>query len=69
MPGGVDPPAPTQPGAIAKCAKWHTVVEGDTCWAIADKHGISLENFYLWNPGVGSSCSSLWLGYAVCVGI
>ncbi|KAG2025158.1 hypothetical protein GB937_002919 [Aspergillus fischeri] len=65
----VAPPAPTQPGAAANCSKWHTVVSGDGCQAIATQYGISLANFYLWNPGVGSDCSTLWLGYAVCVGV
>ncbi|KAF4161886.1 hypothetical protein CNMCM6936_002900 [Aspergillus lentulus] len=63
------PPAPTQPGAAVNCTKWHTVVSGDGCQAIAAQYGISLANFYLWNPGVGSDCSTLWLGYAVCVGV
>ncbi|PYH97518.1 hypothetical protein BO71DRAFT_396087 [Aspergillus ellipticus CBS 707.79] len=67
--GGTRPPAPTQPRAIATCKKRHTVVQGDGCWAIANKYGITLDQFYSWNPGVGTSCSSLWLGYAVCVGI
>ncbi|KAL7621054.1 hypothetical protein AAE478_008366 [Parahypoxylon ruwenzoriense] len=66
---GAEPPAPTQPGAITTCKVWHTVVSGDGCWAIAEEAGISLDDFYKWNPGVGSDCSALWLGYAVCVGV
>ena len=66
---GAAPPAQTQPGTISSCKTWHTVVDGDGCWAIANAAGISLENFYSWNPGVGSDCSGLWLGYAVCIGI
>lgn len=67
--GSVDPPAPTQPGAVSSCMKWHEVVSGDGCWAIANEYSISLDDFYKWNPGVGSDCSKLWSGYAVCVGV
>ncbi|KAF3055159.1 LysM domain-containing protein [Daldinia childiae] len=63
------PPSPTQPGAITTCKVWHTVIAGDGCWAIANGAGISVDDFYKWNPGVGSDCSALWLGYAVCIGI
>lgn len=37
--------------------------------AISNEYRISLDDFYKWNPGVGSDCSKLWLGYAVCVGV
>ncbi|KAF3891978.1 NodB Homologuey domain-containing protein [Trichophyton interdigitale] len=66
---GTPPPAPTQPGVASNCQKWHTVVSGDTCYDIAAANGISLDNLYKWNPAVGTNCASLWLGYAVCVGI
>ncbi|KAG5929743.1 hypothetical protein E4U42_004670 [Claviceps africana] len=65
---GAVPPAPTQPGASKNCKKWHTVVSGDGCWSIANAAGIGLDEFYRMNTGVGSDCSALWLGYAVCVG-
>ncbi|KAM7216065.1 hypothetical protein V8F06_008538 [Rhypophila decipiens] len=66
---GPEPPAPTQPGMIGGCTAYHEVVSGDGCWAISNQYGIELSDFYLWNPGVGSECENLWLGYAVCVGI
>ncbi|KAI1840788.1 hypothetical protein JX266_012995 [Neoarthrinium moseri] len=59
--------APTQPGTAEDCKKYHTVVNGDGCWAIATDNGLTLDEFYALNPGVGSDCSALWLGYAVCV--
>lgn len=49
--------------------KFYQVVENDSCQTIASGNGITLANFYSWNPAVGSSCSSLWLGYYVCVGV
>ncbi|KAL4860468.1 hypothetical protein BDV12DRAFT_209352 [Aspergillus spectabilis] len=63
------PPAESQPGATTDCSLWHVVKSGDGCQTIAGGYGISLEDFYTWNPGVGSDCSTLWLGYAVCVAI
>ncbi|KAG6039143.1 hypothetical protein E4U41_003159 [Claviceps citrina] len=65
---GTAPPAPTQPGTSKNCKKWHTVVSGDGCWSIANAAAISLDDFYRMNTGVGSDCSALWLGYAVCIG-
>jgi LysM repeat protein len=61
-------PTPQQTGIIANCNKYHLVESGDGCASIATAYGISLPNFYAWNPAVGSSCGSLWLGYYVCVG-
>ncbi|KAI1860784.1 uncharacterized protein JN550_011246 [Neoarthrinium moseri] len=67
--GGVSPPGPTQDGASSSCKQWHTVVDGDGCWAIANDNGIALDDFYSWNPSIGSNCENLWLGYSVCVGV
>lgn len=66
---GGGPPAPTQSGVIESCKQWHVVVSGDGCWPIANQYGISLDDFYAWNPAVGTDCLNLWLNYAVCVGI
>lgn len=27
------------------------------------------EDFYEWNPEVSDDCTTLWLGYYVCVGV
>jgi hypothetical protein len=61
-------PTPQQPDVVSTCNKYHLVESGDGCASIVSKYGISLSNFYNWNPAVGSSCGSLWLGYYVCVG-
>lgn len=60
---------PTHPGTISTCTTYHTVVEGDGCWAISNEYGITLDQFYEWNTEVGTDCSALLPGYAVCVGI
>ncbi|KAK4032871.1 hypothetical protein C8A01DRAFT_20114 [Parachaetomium inaequale] len=68
--GAVTTPSPIQPGMIAGCKRFYQVVSGDGCWAIANSAGIDLSNFYKWNPGIDSaSCSNLWPGYYVCIGV
>ena len=41
----------------------------DTCSSIASDFGITLTEFYAWNPAVGSSCANLWLSYYACIGV
>ncbi|KAK0666031.1 hypothetical protein QBC41DRAFT_339383 [Cercophora samala] len=61
--------APQMPGLPSNCSLFHTVVTGDTCEVIAASYGISLAAFAAWNPEVNSTCTNLWLGFAVCVGV
>ncbi|KAL1617782.1 hypothetical protein SLS54_007561 [Diplodia seriata] len=65
----IDVPSPTQPGAVCPCRTWHEVGTGNSCQSIEKQYGISAANFNAWNPQVGSDCSTLWLGYYVCVGV
>ncbi|THC89830.1 hypothetical protein EYZ11_010714 [Aspergillus tanneri] len=57
------------PNTISTCKKWHHVATGDNCWSIEQEYSISATQFEKWNPYIGSSCASLWLGYYVCVGV
>lgn len=66
---GISTPTPTQTGMVGNCNKFHKVVSGDECEAIASANRISLSNFYAWNAAVGNECRSLLVGYNVCVGI
>ncbi|GAQ08984.1 hypothetical protein ALT_6305 [Aspergillus lentulus] len=66
---GITTPTPTQTGMVSSCNKFYLVVSGDSCYDIAAAQGISLDNFYAWNPAVGSSCGGLWPDYYVCVGV
>ena len=66
---GVATPTPFQAGMTANCKKFHKVAAGDGCWAIADANKIALDNFYKWNPAVGTNCGALWLDNYVCVGL
>ncbi|KAL4865525.1 hypothetical protein BDV12DRAFT_200057 [Aspergillus spectabilis] len=62
-------PTETMPGTINSCKKYHDVISGDECWALASEYGISLDDIYTWNPAVGDDCSALQSNYYVCVGI
>jgi hypothetical protein len=50
------------------CNKFYLVIKGDECGTIASKAGISLADFYAWNPAVGSTCATLGLNDYVCTG-
>ncbi|KAK4172182.1 hypothetical protein QBC36DRAFT_315088 [Triangularia setosa] len=60
--------SPAMPGLPASCWLFHTVGAGDTCEVIVSRYGISLGAFYAWNPEINTTCTNLWLGFAVCVG-
>ncbi|KAK7918376.1 hypothetical protein PG985_010250 [Apiospora marii] len=67
---GVTTPTPVRAGMADNCNAFHLVVSGDGCYDIAAAAGVSLDDFYDWNPDVGKgTCDSLWGGYYVCVGI
>lgn len=61
-------PASAEPGTAAGCDVWYYVVDGDTCYSIAQEFDITLDQFYAWNTEVGSDCEGLWLSAYVCVG-
>ncbi|KAI1340015.1 hypothetical protein F5Y15DRAFT_423443 [Xylariaceae sp. FL0016] len=66
---GVSTPSPVQTGITASCDEFHLVVEGDTCWQLTQDYGISYDQFYGWNPAVGTDCHNLGIDEYVCVGI
>ncbi|RPA86665.1 hypothetical protein BJ508DRAFT_410891 [Ascobolus immersus RN42] len=63
-------PGPTQSRVTEGCGKWHLAVDGDSCYGIARNNGLTLEDFYRWNPDVNQDgeCMSLRIGYAYCIG-
>ncbi|KAH8768227.1 LysM domain-containing protein [Diaporthe sp. PMI_573] len=68
--GAPTAPSPTQSGIISTCVSYYKVGSDDTCQKIVDKYGtFTLDDFYTWNPSLGTECSSLWGGYYVCVGV
>jgi LysM domain len=66
---GISTPTPYQTGLASNCNSFHLVVSGDECDTIATEYGISLTQFYTWNPAVGSECQYLDLGDYVCVDV
>jgi LysM repeat protein len=66
---GITTPTPVQSGITPNCKKFYKVVKGDGCWAIADAYKINLDEFYKWNPAVGTSCGGLYPDNYVCVGV
>lgn len=61
------PPVPTQPGTPLTCTTYHHYVEGDSCEAVLEAYDLDLATLYKWNPGIGEDCSTVWLGYKICV--
>ncbi|KAL2060600.1 hypothetical protein VTL71DRAFT_9241 [Oculimacula yallundae] len=59
-------PSPLEPGTISSCKQYYQVLDGDTCSSVAKHYGITTAQFNAWNPGVGTDCSKLYLGY-VCL--
>jgi hypothetical protein len=53
-------------GMTCGCTKFYKIASGDGCWQIANDNGISLDNFYAWNPA-NSDCKNLFPGDSVCV--
>ncbi|KAF5546517.1 Autolysin [Fusarium mexicanum] len=62
-------PSPVQKGITKSCNEYHRVSKGDTCSAVASGFKIDLDEFYQWNPAVGSKCENLWANYYYCVSV
>ncbi|KAF8908651.1 hypothetical protein CPB84DRAFT_1767170 [Gymnopilus junonius] len=64
------PPTPTNAAAGSApsgCAKWYTIVSGDSCSSVEQAFGLSSTAFFALNPEVKSDCTNLGLGEAYCV--
>jgi hypothetical protein len=66
---GISTPTPTQSGMVSNYNTFYHAESGDNCSGIVSANGITLDNFYAWNPAVGSTCATLGAGYYVCVNI
>ncbi|KAI6362067.1 hypothetical protein MCOR25_006302 [Pyricularia grisea] len=60
-------PSPTMPGLAPDCDGFHKLVDGENCFGIASKYGITMDQLYTWNTIVNAACSNLWAGYYMCV--
>lgn len=81
-PGSTEPPNPIissdsvaatpssiQTGITQKCHKFYLVKAGDTCDGVITSTGLAKDDFYKWNPAVGSDCKDLEEAVYVCVGM
>ncbi|KAK5628838.1 hypothetical protein RRF57_004553 [Xylaria bambusicola] len=67
---GIATPTPYQTGMVSNCDDFYFVNKGDTCGNIAANKGISVANFYAWNPAVGlNTCKNLQAQTYACVGV
>lgn len=66
---GVSTPSPIQTGMVSICDTFYDVQSGDSCYNIADNHGVPLDSFYAWNPAVKTDCSGLQPDEYICVGV
>ncbi|RMX98022.1 hypothetical protein D0868_10327 [Hortaea werneckii] len=62
-------PSPTQDGLSESCNEFYFVKSGDGCYNIAKSYGISLKDFYAYNPSVLGDCLKLLANFYVCVGV
>ncbi|KFY19744.1 hypothetical protein V491_04249 [Pseudogymnoascus sp. VKM F-3775] len=70
LPGNsIATPIPFQQGMTTSCNRFRKVTLDDQCASIVAEAGISLADFYSWNPAVGSKCTTLWADNYVCTGI
>ena len=44
---------------VSGCTVFYEAQSGDGCYDIAVEYGITLAEFYAWNPAVGSACACL----------
>lgn len=52
--------APTRRLVARGCTSYHTVVSGDTCWALSQAQGMALADFEALNAG--TNCWNLQIG-------
>jgi LysM repeat protein len=48
-PNGIETPMPIQEGMVNNCNKFHFVESGDTCPAIQEEYGVTLEDLVKWS--------------------
>ncbi|KAK3395115.1 LysM domain-containing protein [Podospora didyma] len=61
-------PQPQMPNIVSTCRRYYQVNAGDSCYAIQQANGITLDQIRRWNPEVNAGCTNLWLGYYICIG-
>ncbi|KAL8693835.1 MAG: hypothetical protein Q9224_003679 [Gallowayella concinna] len=52
-------------GASANCTEYANIKKGWTCQGILRTYGLTIAQFFAYNPAVKSDCSGLWLGMSL----
>ncbi|TFK97172.1 hypothetical protein BDV98DRAFT_596955 [Pterulicium gracile] len=55
------------PPPTGACRQNYTVANGDVCWSIAQRFGISVAQLQSWNGAINSGCTNLAIGQQLCV--
>lgn len=53
---------PIREGTATDCRDYRDVVPPWTCASVLRFHGLTIAQFYEWNPSVGPDCAGMWLG-------
>ncbi|KAH6838559.1 hypothetical protein B0I37DRAFT_409109 [Chaetomium sp. MPI-CAGE-AT-0009] len=68
----VTTPSPAIPGMVDGCVRFFFRGPDAAdlyCYDLAAAAGISLDDFYAWNAGVGTDCAGLWADTWYCIGV
>ncbi|PHH68376.1 hypothetical protein CDD82_603 [Ophiocordyceps australis] len=59
-----------RPVPIPQCTAFHSIQPGQHCWFLMQMYGtFTMQQFKSWNPDIDPTCSRLWPGDSVCVGV
>ncbi|KAK2616535.1 hypothetical protein QQS21_000578 [Conoideocrella luteorostrata] len=67
--GSVPKPDSPQAGPDGSCAS-HLIRNGDSCFAVSKKYGVTVEDLEKWNKGktwAWTECKDMLVGYSMCV--
>lgn len=65
-----DAPGPSMPNTAANCNKLYLVQDGDDCSKPQTAGGITVDQFFTWNPHVSRDClNNFWPTYYYCIGV
>jgi LysM repeat protein len=56
-----------QDGTVANCTQYADFLSGEACSKILSDNGLTIAQFFAYNPEVGADCSNIWPGYRYCV--
>lgn len=55
------------PKTTKDCFEWYSNSENQTCEEVRDFFNATPEEFFEWNPSVGSKCDKLWIFASYCI--